>query len=203
MEETVVAFSVYIARFFLAFVFIVAGASKLTETDEFERAIVNYRLLPRRFSRPVAVWLPRAELGAGVLLVLGVALVPAAYAVAVLLLAFTAAVSINLLRGKEMSCNCFGASTPEKMTWLTVGRNLALSGMALGVILTPPITLSVWPGPGGALIASPVGATAAVAMLLTTVLLVTTAGLVGQAWRVAKSIRVLQRHFSVEGKGQT
>jgi uncharacterized membrane protein YphA (DoxX/SURF4 family) len=200
VEQPVVALAVYAARFFLALVFIAAGASKLVQAEEFERAVANYRLLSARFSRPVAIWLPRAELGAGLLLALGVALVPMAYLIAFLLLVFSVAVGINLLRGREMRCNCFSASTPEKMTWLTVGRNLVLGGMAFSVVLIPPTALAVWPGPGSHLAVTPVTARAAMAMLFTASSAVLLVGLISQAWRVAKAGRALQRYVSTGGE---
>jgi uncharacterized membrane protein YphA (DoxX/SURF4 family) len=196
VEQPVVALAVYAARFFLALVFIAAGASKLFQAEEFERAVANYRLLPRRFSRPVAIWLPRAELGAGFLLACGVALVPVAYLTALLLLVFSVAVGINLLRGREMSCNCFGASASEKMTWLTVGRNLVLTGIAVSVVLIPPTAFSVWPGPGGGPTAASVTAGAAIAMLIASSSAVLLVGLISQAWRAAKAGRELQRYLS-------
>ena len=196
--------SIYVARFFLALIFIVAGASKLLQTEEFERAVSNYQLLPRRFSRLVAVWLPRAELGAGLLLALGVALLPIAFLIALLLLVFSVAVGVNLVRGREMSCNCFGASTPEKMTWHTVGRNFALMGITLSIVLFPPIALSVWPGPGSvSTAATSVSAGGAIAMLLTSVLLVLLVGLTSQAWRVMKAGQQLQSYFSIKERERT
>jgi uncharacterized membrane protein YphA (DoxX/SURF4 family) len=187
------------ARFFLALVFLAAGLSKLPEREEFERAVTNYRLLPERFSRPVAVWLPRVEVLAGLLLALGVALVPVSFMVAGMLLVFSFAVGVNLLRGKEMSCNCFGASAPERMTWLTVGRNLVLVGMAALVALAPPSALAVWPGPGAG--GMSVGAGAAFAMLLTAVSAALVAGLFGSALRVARGAGDLERRgASVRGE---
>jgi hypothetical protein len=156
-------------------------------------------LLPRRYSRPVAAWLPRVELGAGLLLFLGVALVPVAFFIALLLLVLSGVVGINLLRGREMSCNCFGASTPEKMTWLTVGRNIVLVGMASSVVLIPPTALSVWPRPGGPAV-SQVTPGAATAMFLASSSVALLVGLVSQALRIARSERVLKQHVSVEGR---
>jgi uncharacterized membrane protein YphA (DoxX/SURF4 family) len=188
-------------RFFLALVFVAAGASKLGGREELERAVAKYRLLPGRFSRPVAVWLPRAELAAGLLLGLGGALVPVAWLLAALLLVFSGAVGINLLRGREMSCNCFGASTPEKMTWLTVGRNLVLMSMAVGVALVPPAALALWPGPGTGGV--PVGNGEALAMLLAAVSVALVVGLVGSAVRVIRAADDLERRApSTHGGGQ-
>jgi len=202
MEPPVLALTVYFARFFLALVLIVAGAAKLFQVEEFRRAVASYQLLPQVFSRPVATWLPRVELGAGLMLAFGLVLVPVAYLSALLLAVFGAAVSINLIRGKEMSCNCFGASTPEKMTWLTVVRNLVLTCMALSVALVPPAALAVWPATGGASTGAAIPPGAVLAMLVTSTSAVLLAGLVSQALRVANSVRVLQRYFSVERREQ-
>ncbi len=202
MEPPVIALSIYACRFFVALILIVAGASKLFQVKEFERAVASYQLLPKAFSRPVAIWLPRVELCAGLMLAFGVALVPVAYLTASLLAVFSAAVSINLIRGKEMSCNCFGASTPEKMTWLTVVRNLLLICMALSVALVPPVALAAWPASGGASTATAVTPWAVLAMLVASTSAVLLAGIASQALRVVNSIRVLQRHLSVEGREQ-
>lgn len=192
---------VYAFRFFLGFIFIAAGVAKLTQVDEFKRAIINYRLVPRRFSRPIALWLPRLELFAGFFLAFGIAIVPVACAVAGLLLVFSGAVGINLLRGREMSCNCFGVSTPEKMTWLTVARNLALMGLAASIIVAPPAALSVWAGPGTT--STSVGAGSVIAMLVVSGSVVLILGLIKQAWQIAKSVRELERRFSETSEGES
>lgn len=81
-----------------------------------------------------------------ILLLLGVGQRFAALLVLVLLLSFTAAVSFNLLRGREIDCGCFGASAMRPITWLTVGRNFLLSGAAGLVIWKTPGWVSIWGG---------------------------------------------------------
>jgi hypothetical protein len=51
----------------------------------------------------------------------------------VLLAAFTAAVMINLIRGREIDCGCFGAGAARPITWATVGRNCVLIGMTIAL----------------------------------------------------------------------
>lgn len=197
--EPVFELAVYASRFFLALVFVATGLAKLPQTQSFESAVTNYRLLPTIFSRPIALWLPRAELGAGVLLALGILLVPVAFLLALLLLAFSVAVGINLLSGREMDCGCFGGASPQKMTWFTVARNLGLTAMALGVSTTPPSALALWPGPGTG--GATVGAGAALAMLIASTSLVALLGLLGEARRVTKSAGQLERRMPGGGGG--
>lgn len=107
---------------------------------------------------------------------------------------------MNLLRGREMSCNCFGSASPEKMTWLTVGRNVILTGMTLIVVLVPSVSLTLWPGPLAASGAT-VGAGLALAMLCSAVSAVLLAGLVGAAWRVFTDGEKLEGRLSREESG--
>ncbi|WP_273845799.1 MauE/DoxX family redox-associated membrane protein [Rubrobacter calidifluminis] len=187
----------YAARFFLAAVFVAAGLSKLFRSAEFERAVENYRLLPAGWSRTVAFWLPEAELLAGIFLAFGVLLVPAASVVGLMLLVFSGAVAINLLRGREMGCGCFGAGSPEKMTWLTVVRNLLLFGLALVVVFVPPAALAVWAGPGaGSAIA--VQDASVIAMLIFSTSAALLLALLEEGWRVAKSFRRLAQRSTSE-----
>ncbi len=90
------------SRFALAVLFLTAGLAKLSAPAEFARAVANYRLLPSGPAGAVATWLPRLEVAAAVLLGLGLATTLAGVVLAGLLLAFTAAVAVNLLRGREI-----------------------------------------------------------------------------------------------------
>jgi uncharacterized membrane protein YphA (DoxX/SURF4 family) len=118
-------------RFVLASVFFLAGASKLPRRDEFEHAVRSYGVLPDSLPGPVATWLPRLEVVCALLLAAGLGLRPVAVALAALLVVFSFAVAVNLLRGRELDCGCFGFITPRRITWLTVVRNLVLAGMAV------------------------------------------------------------------------
>jgi uncharacterized membrane protein YphA (DoxX/SURF4 family) len=135
-------------RLAIAVVFLLAGLAKLANLDAFTRAVANYRLLPARAVRPVARALPAAEVAAGVLLLTGVATRLVALALAALLLAFAAAVAVNLRRGRRIDCGCFTGPGPREITWATVARNLAMSAGAVLLAARPPAALSLWAGPG-------------------------------------------------------
>ncbi|MBK5227785.1 MAG: DoxX family membrane protein [Actinobacteria bacterium] len=62
----------YAIRFATGLLFIVAGVSKLSDRHGLETAIRNYRVLTPSLVRPVARFLPWAELFAGAALLLGI-----------------------------------------------------------------------------------------------------------------------------------
>jgi uncharacterized membrane protein YphA (DoxX/SURF4 family) len=133
------------SRFALVILFLSAGLAKLSASEEFARAVRNYDLLPARWVAPVATWLPRLEVAAALLLGLGVLTTVVAAGLAGLLLVFTAAVAVNLVRGREIDCGCFGSSAPRRITWATVARNLALTALAALVVAWSPPALSLLP----------------------------------------------------------
>ena len=95
-----------------------AGLAKLANLDAFTRAVANYRLLPAAGALPLA----------------GVATRLVALALAALLLAFAAAVAVNLRRGRRIDCGCFTGPGPREITCATVARNLAMSTAAAAVL---------------------------------------------------------------------
>ena len=137
MEPAILAF-----RFILASVFILAGLAKLPHRREFARLIRRYEVLPPKLVSPVAALLPPIELSGGVCLALGLLMQPVAGLLGIVLCAFALVVGVNLLRGNEVDCGCFNISGPAKISWLLVGRNLALAAMAAVIVLQPPGALS-------------------------------------------------------------
>ena len=118
----------------LALLFAAAAIAKLRQPRDFHGILLAYRLLPPRLVPGVARTLPWVEalLAAGLL-----AGLPVAWALAAgLLLAYAAAMAINLGRGRrEIDCGCGGAPQPLS-AWL-VGRNLLLGAAALAAWLVP------------------------------------------------------------------
>lgn len=125
-------------RFLLAFVFLSAALPKLAARADFEEAVSNYDLLPQRLAAPVASWLPRVELGIAVVLFAGFALAAVGLLVAALLSIFSAAVAINLVRGREIDCGCSHDVAPRRIGWGLVATDIGLAGVAVLVALGSP-----------------------------------------------------------------
>lgn len=97
------------ARFGLAAVWLLAGASKVGDLAASGRAVNAYRLMPYDVSAVIGAALPLVELALGVLLLLGLASRLAAGVSAGLLLLFVAGISSAWARGLAIDCGCFGS----------------------------------------------------------------------------------------------
>lgn len=129
-----------LARLALGLVFISAALPKLADPPDFAKAIWAYELFPPWSLHPLALVLPWLELFCGLALCLGVWIRAAALWVGGLLLAFSLALSINLVRQHAVDCGCFGNSAPKTaaqrmtdMRW-TLLRDAGLLLLALQVL---------------------------------------------------------------------
>lgn len=127
-----------LCRFGVGFVLLVAGAGKVRAVEEFGEAVRGYRLLPESAVALFARALPFVEMLVGLALVFGVVLRLAGAVAAALLAAFSAAVSVNLLRGREIDCGCFNLLGKNTISWWIPARN--------AVVLLGALYLSVYPG---------------------------------------------------------
>lgn len=138
-----------VCRLLLAAIFLTAAVGKLAQPKAFLRAVLEYQMLPPALAPWVAAMLPGVEFLAGAVLLTAafqgrrreVWAVAAAWIVAGLLAFFTAALTVNLLRGVPMNCGCFDILgehlpyfKPTKATWATVGRDLLMLLPALPLL---------------------------------------------------------------------
>jgi uncharacterized membrane protein len=118
----------------LAVVFGASAMIKFVDSAEFRGALEHYRIVPEELSLPAAVIVPIGELACAIGL-----LVPRYHSVAAMLLIllvtiFTAAIGINMMRGRlYIDCGCFGPMLRQPLSrWLLV-RNGVL--MLLGAVV--------------------------------------------------------------------
>ena len=122
-----------LARLLLAGVFLVAAVGKLADRKGTRQAIADFGV-PTWLVQPLVLLLPLAELAiAGLLLPDATARLGALAALALLGI-FIAAITINLARGKNPDCHCFGQLHSAPIGWSTVLRNGILAAVA-GVVL--------------------------------------------------------------------
>jgi hypothetical protein len=172
-----------ITRFAIAGIFIRAGTVKLANLRDFQAAVANYEILPLGLVPAVAVSVPAGEVAAGVLLLLGVAPGIASAVLAALLVCFSAAIGLNLTRGRIFDCGCGGRAVPQLIGWRHVAVNLALAALATCVAIAPPIGLELLPGPRGVFsVELPAGS--GIPLLLATVLCLLTARMLAAALAV-------------------
>jgi len=88
-------------------VFIYASMYKINYPGEFAETIASYQLVPYWAVNLMALIMPWSELVSGVLLVLGVRTKSAAAVIGGLLVLFSLAILITLMRGIPIGCGCF------------------------------------------------------------------------------------------------
>lgn len=121
------AFRVYIGA-----LFIYASMYKISYTAEFAETIASYQLVPYWAVNFLAVFMPWLELVCGVLLIVGFRAKSAVTIIGGMLVMFTLAVLINLLRDSPIPCGCF-SSVEDPISWWTVVRDLIWVGMTIHI----------------------------------------------------------------------
>lgn len=153
MSEEFIGAAALVGRYGLALIFLAAALPKLLARSEFAEALSNYKLLPGASIEPVARWLPRLELLIALVLLVGIAPRVGAAVAGGLLLSFSAAVGVNLARGRQIECGCSGTVTARRIGWGLVVGDIALAGVALLVAATDPAASELTTSDTGAALA--------------------------------------------------
>jgi len=121
------------ARLFLAGLLAAAAAHKLRDRASFAAALADYAILPPASVRAGAIVLPFVELSLAAALLLRLDHAAPVLGVALLLAVYTAAIAVNLSRGRShIDCGCLGpAALRAPLGADLVVRNLALVALAL------------------------------------------------------------------------
>ncbi len=125
----------WIASFIIA-VTLLSGYHKILYPADFALSVYRFHLLPDMLVNSSALYFLWLEVVCGLCLLFFPRFRVAALWIAlVLLVIFTGAIGINLIRGTAFSCGCFSNSPAARpMDWLSVARNgalMALVGLAL------------------------------------------------------------------------
>jgi hypothetical protein len=118
-------------------IFIWASVHKLMNPADFALSIFRYHIVPHTLINPAALVLPWLELLCGICAV-GVPKMrkPALLILLALLIVFTGAIVINLLRGTTLACGCFTVSPLARpLSWMNVLRNLGIITLATIALL--------------------------------------------------------------------
>jgi hypothetical protein len=123
----------------LAILLLVGAWQKLRDQVAFRTALEAYDIVPATSLSAVFAWaLPGGEALAAVALVIDQTRIFGVALGAVLLAVVTAAVVINLLRGRtDLGCGCGGIEDEQKLSWALVVRNGVLLALLALVGLEP------------------------------------------------------------------
>jgi hypothetical protein len=116
---------------FLALIFLAAAWHKFQGLPEFSGVLRNYQILPEWSVGGVARLLPIVELTLALCLLAGFMLSLMTYLAFVMLMVFTVAIALNILRGRTyIDCGCFRPESAQHLSWWMVLRNISLASAA-------------------------------------------------------------------------
>ncbi|HSL90816.1 MAG TPA: MauE/DoxX family redox-associated membrane protein [Ignavibacteriaceae bacterium] len=125
------SYLLFFFRVVLGFIFIYAGAEKISDPAGFSTSISNYKLLPLYTVNFFAITMPWIEIIAGILLVFGIAVKENALIINAMLIVFLIAISISLARGLSIDCGCFGKGNQIGVQKLIENTLMFLAGSLL------------------------------------------------------------------------
>ena len=138
---------VHVAAATLGAVLLLGGVTKLLDLPLLRAVMDDYRLLPKALLLPVSLLLPLSELAGGALLLPAATRGAGALLALALLCTVTAAVGINLARGRRhISCGC-GGDDHVPLSHGIVLRNVALALLAVAALCPVQARDTVWLDP--------------------------------------------------------
>ncbi len=105
---------VLVVRLIVGGIFVFASINKIKHPEQFALIVYNYKILPHFAINFFAITLPWLEMVCGLFLISGIMNRSSALLVSFLLVIFIMALSINLLRGVDLSCGCFTTNPAAK-----------------------------------------------------------------------------------------
>ena len=123
----------------LGITFIYASIHKIMDPAGFAEIIFGYGLFPAFSINLIAILIPWFELFCGASLVFGIAPKAGALWLALMLLGFIIAISINLVRGYTFDCGCFtvGAQDHQSSALQLLIRDIGLLITAAYIMVFP------------------------------------------------------------------
>ena len=112
-----------------------AGLAKIGDLRGFAEQLHNFRMIPIPIENLIAISLPWIELVAALALVFGIRARAGAILVALMLAAFTTAVSVAMVMGLDIECGCFGTGDATRVGLQKLVENVGLTALALVALI--------------------------------------------------------------------
>lgn len=136
-----------ICRFYLAYIWLKAGISKVGNHMDVTQAIIGYEIFTPYWSDLLARIIGPLEIAGGLMLLLGLWLRPSAKLSAVVLTLFIIGIASVWVRGLDISCGCFSqepSSGPMEYA-ATIARDIVYLAMSVFIIYRPFKKWAIYP----------------------------------------------------------
>lgn len=119
---------------FMGYIFLVFGTLKVIKINSFVQAYQMYDVLAMR-SKAYAYLYPFLELGFGLAYILEWETKIVSAIVAPIMLIGAYGVYLKLRKKEQIPCACLGTVFKLPMTWVTLGEDVLMAGMAITILL--------------------------------------------------------------------
>jgi uncharacterized membrane protein YphA (DoxX/SURF4 family) len=128
---------VRVCQVVIGLLFAWAALAKLGNLGAFAAQLHNFRVVPIAVENLLALTLPWIELVAALALILNVQARAGAAIVSAMLVVFTLAIVLALVRGLDFECGCFGTSDASRVGLAKVAQNVGMLVVACIATLRP------------------------------------------------------------------
>lgn len=125
---------VIVARVITVTVFGVAAIAKIATPAATRRSVIDFGI-PSRLATAAALLLPLAEIAAAVVVAVPATSWWGGLPALVLLATFSAAIAVNIGRGRTPECRCFGSLIPSPVGPALLLRNLVIAVPVLIIVI--------------------------------------------------------------------
>jgi len=124
-----------ILRILFGSLLIFSAYTKFIDIPQFQKAILEFAIIPDMYSSMASYIIPLIELILGLLIIFNFYIILSLQGAIYLLTLFTSIIVVKLIEGgEEISCGCFGALSADKIDFYSVLRNIILLICALFIL---------------------------------------------------------------------
>lgn len=137
-----------VARFYMAYIWIRAGVSKLGSRVEVVQSVEGYDIFSPTWAQWIATVIAPLEIAGGILLLLGVFLRKSGWLSTIVITLFIVGIAQAWARGLAIDCGCFGPADPTTlgMNYLkTILRDLVYIFLSLWTAFRPFKKFAIYP----------------------------------------------------------
>ncbi len=126
------------SRILIGLIFIISGITKISNPHEFIEAVNNFQMLPPLTVNLFVIVIPWIEFSAGLLFLFNIYPKETGTILLTLLIMFTIAVVVALLRSFTFTCGCFGNVFSQEIGVLKLIENLFLVWLLFNFLFNNP-----------------------------------------------------------------
>ena len=125
----------FATKIIVGLIFVISGVIKISNPQEFIETVNNFKMLPPATVNLFVIIIPWVEFASGLLLMFNIFPKETAAIITGLVIIFTIAIVVAMIRSLTFSCGCFGDIFPQDLGFLKILENLVLLGLTINILI--------------------------------------------------------------------